>query len=93
MAQCPECEAIINVDADDVEEGEVLTCPDCSADLEIISTDPLEFNAPAWIANYGMRFMGTSNYEWMGPNVPRMLAAMKASLGLARSFTYSGRPE
>ncbi len=39
----------------------------------VVVTDPLEFNAPAWIKNYGMRFMGTSNYEWMGPNVPAML--------------------
>lgn len=43
---------------------------------EVIVTDPLEFNAPAWIANYGMSFMGTSNYEWMGPNVPRMLTLL-----------------
>jgi 4-hydroxy-tetrahydrodipicolinate synthase len=39
----------------------------------VVITDPLEFNAPAWIAGYGMRFMGTSNYECMGPAVPRML--------------------
>lgn len=39
---------------------------------EVVVTDPLEFNAPAWIANYGMQFMGTSNYELMGPVVPRM---------------------
>ena len=39
---------------------------------EVVVTDPLEFNAPAWIANYGMRFMGTSNYEFVGPLVPRM---------------------
>lgn len=43
---------------------------------QVIVTDPLEFNAPAWIRNYGMRFMGTSNYEWMGPNVPRMLSLL-----------------
>jgi len=43
---------------------------------EVVVTDPLEFNAPAWIANYGMSFMGTSNYEWMGPTVPRMLALL-----------------
>ncbi|MGC5617552.1 dihydrodipicolinate synthase family protein [Georgenia sp. Z1491] len=40
---------------------------------EVVVTDPLEFNAPAWIANYGMQFMGTSNYEIVGPVVPRML--------------------
>ena len=39
---------------------------------EVVVTDPLEFNAPAWIANYDMQFMGTSNYEFVGPIVPRM---------------------
>lgn len=39
---------------------------------EVVVTDPLEFNAPAWIANYGMQFMGTSNYELTGPVVPEM---------------------
>jgi 4-hydroxy-tetrahydrodipicolinate synthase len=43
---------------------------------EVVVTDPLEFNAPAWIANYGMRFMGTSNYEWLGSTVPRMLTLL-----------------
>lgn len=43
---------------------------------EVVVTDPLEFNAPAWIANYGMRFMGTSNYELMGPVVPQMLGLL-----------------
>ena len=40
---------------------------------EVVVTDPLEHNAPAWIKHYGMRFMGTSNYEAMGGAVPRML--------------------
>jgi dihydrodipicolinate synthase/N-acetylneuraminate lyase len=39
----------------------------------VVVTDPLEYNAPIWIRNYGMRFMGTSNYECMGDAVPRML--------------------
>ncbi|MCW2759280.1 MAG: Dihydrodipicolinate synthase/N-acetylneuraminate lyase-like protein [Nocardioidaceae bacterium] len=39
---------------------------------EVVVTDPLEFNSPAWIANYDMQFMGTSNYEVAGPVVPQM---------------------
>jgi|SRR5882757_2326850 len=39
---------------------------------EVVVTDPLEFNSPAWIANYGMQFMGTSNYELTGPVIPQM---------------------
>ena len=40
---------------------------------QLVVTDPLEHNAPIWIRKYGMRFMGTSNYESMGDAVPRML--------------------
>lgn len=39
---------------------------------EVVVTDPLEFNSPAWIANYDMQFMGTSNYEVAGPVIPEM---------------------
>lgn len=38
---------------------------------EVIVTDPMESNSPAWVRNYGMRFMGTSNYECMAGEVPR----------------------
>ncbi len=39
-AKCPECAAAIAV-GDDVEVGEILTCPDCGAELEVTSVDPL----------------------------------------------------
>ena len=42
----------------------------------VVVTDPLEHNAPIWIKNYGMRFMGTSNYEAMAGEVPRMLGLL-----------------
>lgn len=45
MPHCPECEALVDVDEDEVEEGEVLNCPECGADLEVISTHPLELNS------------------------------------------------
>ena len=43
---------------------------------EVLVTDPLEHNAPIWIRNYDMRFMGTSNYEASGDVVPRMLTKL-----------------
>lgn len=39
----------------------------------VVVTDPMEYNAPLWVRHYGMRFLGTSNYECMGDAVPRML--------------------
>ena len=41
MGTCPECDAVVNVD-DDVVEGEILECEECSAELEVISASPLE---------------------------------------------------
>ncbi len=44
MPTCPECEAMVDVDEDEVEEGEVVSCPECGVELEVISTNPLELN-------------------------------------------------
>ena len=44
MPTCPECEAMVDVDEDEVEEGEVVSCPECGLELEVISTNPLELN-------------------------------------------------
>jgi alpha-aminoadipate carrier protein LysW len=40
-ANCPECEAPITLSAD-VVEGEIIVCPDCAVELEVISVDPAE---------------------------------------------------
>ena len=44
MPHCPECEALVDVDEDEVEEGEVLSCPECGVDLEVVNTNPLELD-------------------------------------------------
>jgi alpha-aminoadipate carrier protein LysW len=44
MAYCPECEATIDVEDDDVEEGQKLDCPECGAELEVVNTNPLELD-------------------------------------------------
>lgn len=36
---CPECDARVTVDAD-AERGEVVTCPECNAELEVVGLDP-----------------------------------------------------
>jgi alpha-aminoadipate carrier protein LysW len=38
--ECPECSAQLDI-ADDVEVGEILVCPDCGVELEVLSVDPL----------------------------------------------------
>jgi alpha-aminoadipate carrier protein LysW len=39
---CPECDNPLDIDVDDVDEGEVIQCDECGSDLEVVSSDPLE---------------------------------------------------
>ena len=42
MSYCPECEAVIEDEFEEV--GEVISCPECGVELEVISIDPVEFD-------------------------------------------------
>jgi alpha-aminoadipate carrier protein LysW len=42
VSYCPECEAEIDEEFEDV--GEVFSCPECGVELEVISLDPVEFD-------------------------------------------------
>jgi dihydrodipicolinate synthase/N-acetylneuraminate lyase len=44
---------------------------------EVVITDPIESNSPAWALTYGLQWMGTSNYEAYGPWVPRYFALLR----------------
>ena len=41
---CPECEYNLDIDAEEVDEGEIVSCPECGTDYEVITTHPLELN-------------------------------------------------
>jgi 4-hydroxy-tetrahydrodipicolinate synthase len=47
----------------------------------VVVSDPFEMNAPAWVRAYGMRFLGTSNYEALGPAVPRIFELLHTQGG------------
>lgn len=38
MAECPECAASVPVDG--AVQGEILPCPECGADLELVALTP-----------------------------------------------------
>ena len=42
MVLCPECESDLYIEADEVDEGEIVSCPECGTDFEVVTTDPLE---------------------------------------------------
>lgn len=42
MVTCPVCEGSIDVDEEDVDEGDTISCDECGADLKVVGTSPLE---------------------------------------------------
>lgn len=47
MVRCPDCSASIDLDEDEVEEGEILSCPECEVELEVVSKSPVQLNSLA----------------------------------------------
>jgi alpha-aminoadipate carrier protein LysW len=45
MVTCPVCDGAIDVDEEDVDEGDTLSCDECGAVLKVVSTDPLEIES------------------------------------------------
>jgi alpha-aminoadipate carrier protein LysW len=41
VTKCPECDAEIDLDEDEVEEGEILSCSECDVELEVTQTHPV----------------------------------------------------
>jgi alpha-aminoadipate carrier protein LysW len=42
MPSCPECENSLDVDVDEVEEGDIVVCDECGAEYEVVGVEPLE---------------------------------------------------
>jgi alpha-aminoadipate/glutamate carrier protein LysW len=45
MVVCPECSSAIDVDEEEIDEGETISCDECGAALKVVSTNPLEIEA------------------------------------------------
>jgi alpha-aminoadipate carrier protein LysW len=45
MVKCPVCEGAIDLDEEDVDEGDTISCDECGADLRVVGTDPLELES------------------------------------------------
>lgn len=44
MVNCPMCDAVIDVDEDELDEGDSLICEECGANLNVSSVAPLELS-------------------------------------------------
>ncbi len=42
VTSCPECENSLDIELDEVEEGDVVTCDECGTEYEIVGVEPLE---------------------------------------------------
>ena len=42
MQNCPECESALDIDEDEIDEGDVIVCDECGSEYEVVTTDPLE---------------------------------------------------
>jgi alpha-aminoadipate/glutamate carrier protein LysW len=42
MVNCPNCDAVIDLDEEELDEGDTLTCDECGADLSVTGLEPLE---------------------------------------------------
>jgi len=47
MAVCPECEADVEMDEFDVDKGEIISCPECGVELEVVGLSPLQLDLAA----------------------------------------------
>jgi alpha-aminoadipate carrier protein LysW len=45
MVECPVCDGKIDVDEEDVDEGDTISCDECGAALKVVGTDPLELES------------------------------------------------
>ncbi len=45
MVTCPVCDAAVDIEEDELDEGDTLTCEECGADLRVTGVDPLELES------------------------------------------------
>jgi alpha-aminoadipate carrier protein LysW len=42
MPSCPECDNELDIEVDEVEEGDVVACEECGTEYEVVGVEPLE---------------------------------------------------
>jgi alpha-aminoadipate carrier protein LysW len=42
MPSCPECDNELDIEVDEVEEGDVVACDECGTEFEVVGVEPLE---------------------------------------------------
>jgi alpha-aminoadipate carrier protein LysW len=42
LVYCPECDTNLDLTEDEMDEGEVVSCPECGTEYEIVTINPIE---------------------------------------------------
>ncbi len=42
MVYCPECDTNLDLEEDEIDEGEVVSCPECGTEYEVVTINPIE---------------------------------------------------
>jgi alpha-aminoadipate/glutamate carrier protein LysW len=45
MVSCPKCDAPIDVEEEDLDEGDILSCDECGSALSVLSVNPVELES------------------------------------------------
>jgi alpha-aminoadipate carrier protein LysW len=45
MVSCPKCDSAIDVEEEELDEGDVLSCDECGASLTVASVNPVELGS------------------------------------------------
>jgi alpha-aminoadipate carrier protein LysW len=47
MVNCPLCDAVMDIDEEELDEGDALVCEECGANLSVSGVSPLELTSDA----------------------------------------------
>jgi alpha-aminoadipate carrier protein LysW len=42
MTSCPECDNELDIELDEIAEGDVVACEECGSEFEVVAVEPLE---------------------------------------------------
>jgi alpha-aminoadipate carrier protein LysW len=42
LIYCPECDTNLDLTEDEMDEGEVVSCPECGTEYEVVTINPIE---------------------------------------------------
>lgn len=45
MVTCPKCDSDIDVEEDELDEGDTITCDECGSTVKVLGLDPLELES------------------------------------------------